>query len=39
MARQWLVDAIVWAWPVMPRRLRLWAFMNDGGKGSWKKHS
>lgn len=28
--RQALVNFIVWAWPVMPKRLRLWAFMNDG---------
>ncbi|MCI0527031.1 MAG: hypothetical protein L0Y56_06240 [Nitrospira sp.] len=28
--RQALVDFIVWAWPIMPRRARLWAFMNDG---------
>jgi hypothetical protein len=28
--RQALVDFIVWAWPVMPRYFKLWAFMNDG---------
>jgi len=27
--KQFLVDFIVWAWPVMPRRFRLWAFLND----------
>jgi hypothetical protein len=30
MVRQALVNVIVWAWPIAPRRLRLWAFMNDG---------
>jgi len=28
--KQRAVNFIVWAWIVMPRRLRLWAFMNDG---------
>lgn len=28
--KQILVDLIVWAWPVMPLRTKVWAFMNDG---------
>ena len=27
--RQWCVDVIITFWPIMPRRLRLWAFLND----------
>lgn len=28
--RQALVNFIVWAWPIMPLRLKTWAFLNDG---------
>jgi hypothetical protein len=30
--KQWLVDLIAsrWLWKLMPRRVKLWAFMNDG---------
>lgn len=28
--RQFAVDLIVFLWPVMPMRLRAWAFLNDG---------
>ncbi len=28
--RQLIVDGVIKLWPIMPRRLRLWAFMNDG---------
>jgi len=28
--RQPLVNFILWAWSIMPRRLRAWAFLNDG---------
>ena len=27
--KQALVDLIVKWWPVMPRRLKVWAFLND----------
>lgn len=29
--RRLLVAAIVWLWPIMPRRARLWAYLNDDG--------
>lgn len=28
--RQRLVDLIVFLWPIMPTRAKVWAFMNDG---------
>ena len=28
--RQKLVNLILFLWPVMPLRARVWAFMNDG---------
>lgn len=31
--KQCLVAFIVWAWPVMPSRLKLWAYVNDGCLG------
>lgn len=27
--RLFLVGAVVHLWPIMPRRARLWAFLND----------
>lgn len=27
--RQYAVDAIVFLWPIVPRRLRVWALLND----------
>lgn len=28
--KQWTVDMIVYLFPVMPIRFKVWAFMNDG---------
>lgn len=28
--RQFFVNCILWLWPVMPMRFRVWAFLNDG---------
>lgn len=37
--RQRLVNIILWLWPVMPFRARVWAFMNDGDLvGDYKFH-